>query len=181
MSNPHNSYTPLTRMTNYDETRTLLLLTEASVYSRGLGAASVGPSMPMRSTTLGLISLALLRARAQPVFYDNYAVLTTNGATCTSAGLMPISSVSECETAVVAINAANGWSGSDSAYDTEDHSCPLPSGCSSRCKTASAGYYCIKFREARAQPQSVLRATATGTRTNEPRGAVAAELAPAGV
>ena len=99
----------------------------------------------MRSTTLGLISLALERARAQPVFYDNYAVLTTNGATCTSAGLMPIASVSECETAVAAINAANGWSGYDFAYESEEHSCAFPSGCYSSCKSASAGYFCVSF------------------------------------
>ena len=106
-------------------------------------------SMPMRST-VGLISLALLRASAQPVSTDDYAVLTTDGATCTSAGLMPIASKSECDTAVAAINAANGWSG----YGTTGQVSYgfRPSGCHSSCFTTTtsppAGYYCVNFNTA---------------------------------
>ena len=95
-------------------------------------------------STLGLLLLALSRARA----YDTlYVVLTADGATCTSAGLTPIASVSECDTAVAAVNAANGKSGAYYGAGTVAWS-PFPSGCFSRCLTASIGYYCSKFNTA---------------------------------
>ena len=63
-------------------------------------------------STLSLLFLALSRTCAQLVTSDTlYVVLTTDGATCASARLAPIASKSECDNAVAAINAANGWSG----------------------------------------------------------------------
>ena len=87
-------------------------------------------------STLGLLLLALSRTRA----YDTlYVVLTTNGATCTSAGLTPIASVSECDTAVAAVNAANGKSGVSNAATIVTLSI-RPSDCFSVYVYASSGY-----------------------------------------
>ena len=73
-----------------------------------------------------------------------YVVLTADGATCASAGLTPIASAFECDTAVAAVNAANGKPGAVGAAGTEDWSF-RPSGCQTGCLRAPTGYFCQSF------------------------------------
>ena len=102
-------------------------------------------SMP---STLSLLFLALSRTCAQLVTSDTlYVVLTTDGATCASARLAPIASKSECDNAVAAINAANGWPGRGTTGQVSYSF--RPSGCSSNCFSSSgSGYYCVDFNTA---------------------------------
>ena len=93
------------------------------------------------SGNTGISSLPTIRI-------STYVVLTTDGATCTSAGLYPIASASECETAVAAINAANGWSGHDGGTIGELSPPAYPLGCFSQCLNEAAGYFCVSFNTA---------------------------------
>ena len=104
-----------------------------------------GPIVSMPST-LSLLFLALSRTCAQLVTSDTlYVVLTTDAATCASARLAPIASKSECDNAVAAINAANGWPGHGTTGQVSYSF--RPSGCFSNCFTTS-GYYCVYFNTA---------------------------------
>ena len=94
-------------------------------------------------STLGLLFLALSRTRADDTLY---VVLTTNGATCASAGLTPIASFLECDTAVAAVNAANGKPGFG-ATTIVTYSF-YPTGCFSRGLSANTGYYGLHFNYA---------------------------------
>lgn len=97
-------------------------------------------------STLSLLFLALSRTCAQLVTSDTlYVVLTTDGATCASARLAPIASKSECDNAVAAINAANGWSGYGTTGQVSYSN--RPSGCFSGC-FSSSGYFCVDFNTA---------------------------------
>uniref|UniRef100_A0A7S0HHX0 Uncharacterized protein n=1 Tax=Phaeocystis antarctica TaxID=33657 RepID=A0A7S0HHX0_9EUKA len=95
------------------------------------------------SPSLHLLGLCTLVAGQTPALY---VVLTTDGATCASAGLTPVASASECDAAVAAVNAANGKPGHGAAR-TGDHSF-RPSGCYSGCLSDHTEYYCKYFNTA---------------------------------
>ena len=87
-------------------------------------------------------------ARSAPIPAGGFAVITSKGQTCASAGLVAITSAQECEQAISAVNTAYSKRGLGSVK-TENNS-HKPSGCYARCNQASFGYFCSYFNTATA-------------------------------
>ena len=106
-----------------------------------------------RATSSALLLLLPSTAHAAHSSYTVYpytVVLGVNGGNCASQGHQYISSASDCQSAVIAINSNSGMSGPYWGNSVDYYTAMwMPRGCVCACHyTAPTGYFCCYFNTA---------------------------------